>query len=96
MRKLYANRPRRAPAQARNTSGGPAMGDEDKAKAEKEDRELAANRMLKAVLEELHQKHKGDEKKVQGEFMRRCQEDAALQDAVLLCTSDGLRRELQQ
>jgi hypothetical protein len=72
------------------------MSDEDKARAEKEDRELAANRMLKAVLEELHQKHKGDEKKVQGEFMRRCQEDAALQDAVLLCTSDGLRRELQQ
>jgi hypothetical protein len=36
------------------------MSDEDKAKAEKEDRELAANRMVKAVLEELHQKHKGD------------------------------------
>jgi len=78
------------------------MSDEDRAKAEKEfleqapeDREWAANRMLKAVLEELHQKHKGDEKKVQGEFMRRCQEEAALQDAVLLCTSDGLRRELQ-
>jgi hypothetical protein len=67
------------------------MSDEDKAKAEKE---LAANRMLKAVLEELHQKHKGDEKKVQDEFVRRCQEDAALEDAVLLCTSDGLRREL--
>jgi hypothetical protein len=80
------------------------MSDEDKAKAEKEfleqgakDKErveqaTAANRMLEAVMEELHQKHKGDEEKSRREFLRRCKEDAAFREAVLRSMHDDMWR----
>jgi hypothetical protein len=95
---------RYSPARQRRIS---AMSDEDKAKVEKEfleqsarDKELVeqtatAGRMVRAVMEELHQKHEGDEEKMRREFMQLCKEDAALKEAVFRLTFEDLRRAIR-
>ena len=83
------------------------MSDEDKAKAEKEfleqsarDKErveqtATASRMVRAVMDELHQKHKGDEEKMRCEFMQLCKEDTALREAALKLTFEDLRQAIR-
>jgi hypothetical protein len=51
--------------------------------------------MVRAVMEELHQKHKGDEEKMHREFMQLCKENAALKEAALKLTFEDLRRALR-
>jgi preprotein translocase subunit SecA len=82
-------------------AGGSAMSDAEKefleqAVSEKEfvERLAQAQRMVQAVMDELHQKYEGNEEKSRREFMRRFKEDAALQEAALMCASDDVWREL--
>jgi hypothetical protein len=79
-------------------AGGSAMSNAEKEfleQAEFVERLAQAKRMVQAVMDELHQKYEGNEEKSRREFMRRCKEDAALQEAALMCASEDLWQEQQ-